>query len=230
MRKAHRIFFRKWFLDTIEYYFWKTWFWCMLEWWWYEDQDLTLHIRILFFEAFITFRKKVKTVFVYWSTETKDLKIEYKQRSFGFFIDHDCITIWYWKPWQWLESETTNRFYWYNIRIWLLWKKKFTKSYNERKYFEIEVQDLYEDKMNIHTYQYRYETRIRKDLLKKDVRHYTDVEVIGNAPKFPGKWTCGYNLDDDSVLWFSMKWFTTVDEIKEHIIETTNKYRKLYPL
>lgn len=112
----------------------------------------------------------------------------------------------------------------------LFWKKKFTKSWTERKYFDVYVSDLYEDKLNIHTYRYRYETRIRKDLLKKDVRHYTDVEVIGQAPKFPGKWTCAYNCDDDSVLWFSMTWFVSVNDIREHIIETTNKYRHIYPL
>jgi hypothetical protein len=206
--------------------------WFLFEWGGYEDQEIIIHISLLFFEIRIKPKVTIKTMFCYWSTETKDLRIEDKQRTFWFMIWYKAIVIWYWKPGSWLEWGTTKAFYYYRLRERIFWKPKYTKEYiGERKELEINIPELdNEMKVNTHKYRYAHEVRTRKYFLHTSRRESTEVEAIWDAPRIPGKGTCWHNCWDDSILWFGIKGHVWVAKIRARIAKDVYYYRSYYPL
>lgn len=231
MKESKRKFFRKWPIRSIEYIFRFSPLWFMFEWGWYEDDEVYIRLWLLFCTLYIKFNVKVKTTFCYWSMESNNLRIEYRQRSFWFILNKDWIKIWYWKKWQWVEGETTKRFYFYDLRNKIFWEPRYSKEQSKRIEFEINVPELNNEKNVItHKYRYNYEVSKWKYLLHTKTRKYTEVESIWDAPKIPWKWTCSYNCGDDYILWFNIKWHVSLAKIKKHIIWDIYYYRSYYPL
>jgi hypothetical protein len=231
MKESKRKFFRRWPIRSIEYIFKFSPLWVIFEWWWHEDNEVYVRLWLLFCTLYIIFNIKVKTVFISWNTETKDFEIKHKQRSFWFIISNDCLMVWYGKPWQWIECETTKSFYYYRLRDKLFWEPKYSKEELDWREFEIYIPDMYDEtKVNLHKYKYRHIISKRKYLTHTKTRKYTDIEVIWDAPRIPWKWTCSYNCWDDSILWCSIEWHKDIEDIKRKIVWDVYYYRSYYPL